>query len=63
MSKDKKDEVVFFQSATMIGVEFVNIIGDYLVRQEDDPNFDPRTALYDLYDELVQLYEKAKHNE
>jgi len=37
--------------------EFMNIMGDYLARQQDDPNFDPRTALYDLYDDLVYLYE------
>ena len=36
--------------------EYINMIGDYLVPQEDDPNFDPRTAMYFLYDELVSLY-------
>jgi hypothetical protein len=37
--------------------EFMNIMGDYLSRQQDDPNFDPRTQIYDLYDDLVNLYE------
>jgi hypothetical protein len=36
--------------------EFMNIMGDYLARQEDDPNFDPRTEIYDLYADLVALY-------
>ena len=63
MSKDKTNEVVFFQSATTVGVQFVEIMDDYQARQQDDPNFDPRTQLYDLYDELVFIYEKAKDNE
>jgi len=63
MSKDKTNEVVFFQSATMVGVQFMEIMDDYQARQQDDPNFDPRTQLYDLYDELVFIYEKAKDNE
>tara|TARA_A100001515_G_scaffold110604_1_gene91624 strand:- start:2316 stop:2444 length:129 start_codon:yes stop_codon:yes gene_type:complete len=36
---------------------YVNIVGDYLVPQEDSPNFDPRRAMYYLYDELVNLHE------
>jgi len=36
--------------------EFMNIAGDYLVPEEDDPNFDPRRAMYYLYDELVNLH-------
>tara|TARA_R100001460_G_scaffold44095_1_gene80656 strand:+ start:244 stop:435 length:192 start_codon:yes stop_codon:yes gene_type:complete len=63
MSKDKTNEVVFFQSATTVGVQFVEIMDDYQARQQDDPNFDPRTAIYDLYDDLVFIYEKAKDNE
>ena len=41
----------------------MTIMEDYIERQNDDPNFDPRTQLYDLYDELVFIYEKAKDNE
>jgi len=63
MSKDKTNQVVFFQAAATVGVQFVEIMDDYQARQEDDPNFDPRTALYDLYDDLVFIYEKAKDNE
>lgn len=39
-----------------IGEDFMDIMEDYMERQNDDPNFDPRTQLYDLYDDLVQLY-------
>ena len=37
--------------------EYINIVGDYLVPQEDDPNFNPRRAMRYLYDELVNLHE------
>ena len=63
MSKDKTNQVVFFQTAATLGVQFMEIMDDYQARQQDDPNFDPRTRLYDLYDELVFIYEKAKDNE
>ena len=54
-------------TATMIelaacGGQFLEIMEDYQERQEDDPNFDPRTRLYDLYDELVFIYDKTKSN-
>ena len=49
--------------AATVGVQFMDIMDDYQARQQDDPNFDPRTQLYDLYDELVFIYEKAKDNE
>ena len=63
MSKNKTNEVVFFQTSAMLGVQFMEIMDDYQARQQDDPNFDPRTRLYDLYDELVYIYEQAKDNE
>ena len=63
MSKDKTNQVVFFQTAATLGVQFMEIMDDYQARQQDDPNFDPRTRLYDLYDELVYIYEQAKDNE
>ena len=52
-------------TATMasVGKIFMDIMDDYQERQQDDPNFDPRTRLYDLYDELVFIYEKAKDDE
>ena len=50
-------------TAATVGVQFMEIMQDYQERQEDDPNFDPRTRLYDLYDELVFIYEKAKEDE
>ena len=46
-----------------VGKQFMDIMDDYMERQDDDPNFDPRTQLYDLYDELVFIYEKAKDDE
>tara|TARA_R100000388_G_C7195722_1_gene135826 strand:+ start:661 stop:819 length:159 start_codon:yes stop_codon:yes gene_type:complete len=48
---------------TQIALSFMTIMEDYEERQQDDPNFDPRTQLYDLYDELMYIYEQAKDNE
>ena len=39
-----------------VGVQFMSIMGDYLTRQQGDPNFDPSTEIYGLYDDLVTLY-------
>lgn len=39
-----------------VGVQFMKTMGDYLTRQQGDPNFDPRTEIYDLYDDMVTLY-------
>ena len=39
------------------GNEFMRIMQDYQERQNDDPNFDPRTEIYDLYGDMVHLYE------
>ena len=50
-------------TAATVGVQFMGIMDDYMARQENDPNFDPSTRLYDLYDELVFIYEKAKDDE
>jgi len=47
----------------LLADDFMEIMDDYQERQQDDPNFDPRTRLYDLYDELVFIYEKAKDDE
>ena len=49
-------------SAT-VGVQFMDIMDDYMECQQDNPNFDPRQALHDLYDDLVFIYEKAKYDE
>lgn len=55
------------ETATMIevtacGNEFMRIMQDYQQRQNEDPNFDPRTAIYDLYDDLDYLCNKTKLN-
>ena len=50
-------------STLTVGIQFMEIMDDYQARQQDDPNFDPSTRLYDLYDELVFIYEKAKDDE
>ena len=63
MSKDKTNQVVFFQTAATLGVQFMEIMDDYMECQQDNPNFDPRQALHDLYDDLVFIYEKAKDDE
>lgn len=39
------------------GRQFMDIMDDYQARQKDDPNFDPRTQIYDLYADLVDIYE------
>ena len=41
----------------------MEVMDDYMARQDYDANFDPSTRLYDLYDELVFIYEKSKDNE
>lgn len=40
-------------------IKFMGIMRDYQECQDDDPNFDPRTAIYDLYDDLVNIYDQA----
>ena len=45
------------------GKQFMDIMDDYMECQQDNPNFDPRQALQDLYDDLVFIYEKAKDDE
>jgi hypothetical protein len=47
----------------LLADDFMEIMDDYQARQQGDPNFDPSTRLYDLYDELVFIYEKAKDND
>lgn len=46
-----------------VGSDFVAIMRDYMERQDDDPNFDPRQALYDLYDDLCFIYEHYKKSQ
>ena len=41
----------------------MEVMREYEQRQEDDPNFDVSTRLYDLYDELLFIYERAKDND
>tara|TARA_R100000734_G_C3311384_1_gene102237 strand:+ start:148 stop:327 length:180 start_codon:yes stop_codon:yes gene_type:complete len=47
-------------TAANVGVEFMEIMDDYMECQQDNPNFDPRQALFDLYNDLVCLYESAE---
>ena len=47
----------------LLADDFMEIMNDYMECQQDNPNFDPRQALHDLYDDLVFIYEKAKDNE
>ena len=54
-------QTIIYNDAT--GTQFMDIMQDYMARHEDDPNFDPSTRLYDLYDELVFIYEKQQDNE
>ena len=44
-------------TAANIGMQFMEIMQDYQERQNDDPNFDPRTQLFDLYEDLCFIYE------
>ena len=41
------------------GSQFIDVMDDYMARQQDDPNFDPRQELHDLYADLVYIYENA----
>ena len=47
----------------LLADDFMEIMNDYMECQQDNPNFDPRQALHDLYDDLVFIYEKAKDDE
>lgn len=43
-------------------VQFMEIMTDYQQRQNEDPNFDPLTELYDLYTDLDDLCNQTKLN-
>jgi len=64
MSKHKETSTMqtIIENAA-IGGQFMDIMDDYMECQQDNPNFDPRQALHDLYDDLVFIYEKAQRNE
>jgi hypothetical protein len=47
----------------LLADDFMEIMNDYMECQQDNPNFDPRQALFDLYDDLVLIYEKAKDDD
>jgi len=38
---------------------FMGVMRDFLVRQESDPNFDPRTEWFDMYEALMEVYDNA----
>ena len=44
------------------GNEFMRIFQDYQRRQNEDPNFDVHTELYDLYSDLDYLCNRTKLN-
>lgn len=39
--------------------DFMDIMQCYQERQEEDKNFDPKMAVYDLYCDLLDVYEYA----
>jgi len=54
-------------TATMIelaacGGQFMDILQNYQKRQNEEPNFDPQTEIYDLYTDLDYLCNKTKLN-
>ena len=42
-------------TAATVGVQFMDIMEDYMECQEEH-GFDPRQGLYDLYEDLSNLY-------
>lgn len=40
-----------------VGSDFIEIMRDFIQRQEDDANFDPSQERLDLYDDLCFIYE------
>lgn len=57
----KSDTATMIELAAL-GGQFMEIMQDYQECQEDNPNFDPRQALFDLYDDLVFIYDKTNSN-
>ena len=53
MRDDKKDREV--------GKQFMDIMQDYQECQTDNPNFEKRQALHDLYEDLVYIYDSVKN--
>ena len=47
------------QQLAQVGKQFMEVMQEYQQRQEDDPNFDPSTRLYDIYDEMTFIYDQA----
>ncbi len=41
---------------TEIAEAFMDIMGEYMKRQDEDPNFDGHHELYDLYESIQNLY-------
>lgn len=62
MTKSETSTLNWVVEMASTGRQFMDIMEDYQERQKDDPNFDPRTRLYDLYDELVFIYDKTNSN-
>ena len=55
MSKNKANEVVFFQTSAMVGVQFMDRMKEYMELQ-DTPDFDVQQHLMNLYEDLSNLY-------
>lgn len=45
-----------------VRLRFIDIMDDHMARQEEH-GYDPQQGLYNLYEELVFLYEQAKEND
>ncbi len=43
-------------TAANVGMQFMEIMGEYQDKQHNDPDFDVDAGLYDLYVDLTNLY-------
>ena len=57
IAKGSYDDLVIQDAEQRVGSDFIATMRDYLERQDSDPNFNSRTELYDLYDDLCFIYE------
>lgn len=62
MTKNKTNEVVFFQASATVGVQFMKMMGDY-VKLQDTDDFDVQIDLMNLYDDLLSLYHEYQYND
>lgn len=57
-----KSETATLVELAALGGQFLDIMKDYQERQNDDPNFEPRTQIYDLYEDLDYLCNQTNSN-